>query len=106
MGMPMAGEEWRNENTAALFDAVLSLETPDEAAAFFRDLCTFHEIEEMSQRWAVARLLVESIPYRRISELTGVSTTTITRISQWLQHGTGGYRLALSRAGLLDEDAQ
>ena len=99
MGMPMAGEEWRTEESDALFDAVLSLEDRDEAAAFFRDLCTFHELDEMSQRWAVARLLASGRPYRRIAEMTGVSTTTITRISQWLQHGTGGYRLVLDRLG-------
>ena len=104
MGMPIAAEDWRNENTAALFDAILTLETRDEAAAFFRDLCTLRELEEMTQRWAVARLLIEGIPYRKIHDETGVSTTTITRISQWLQHGTGGYRLVLARTGLLEED--
>ena len=100
MGMPIAEDNWRSRETASLFDAILTLETRDEAAAFFRDLCTFHELEEMSQRWAVARLLVRGIPYRKISEITGVSTTTITRISQWLNHGTGGYRMVLKRAGL------
>lgn len=100
--MPIAGEDWRTEDSAALFEAILSLETEDEAAAFFRDLCTYHELEEMSQRWAVARLLVDGIPYRKISEETGVSTTTVTRINQWLNHGTGGYRLALERAGLVE----
>lgn len=103
MGMPIAGEDWRTEETAALFDAVLLLDTRDEAAAFFRDLCTYHELEEMSQRWAVARLLASGLPYRKISDQTGVSTTTVTRISQWLQHGTGGYRAMLERTGELGE---
>ena len=97
MGMPIAGDDWRTDETAALFDAVLLLESRDEAAAFFRDLCTFHELEEMSQRWAVVRFLASGLPYRSISAETGVSTTTITRISQWLQHGTGGYRMILER---------
>lgn len=99
MTMPIAGDDWRTDATAALFDAVLKLETRDEAAAFFRDLCTHHEIEEMSQRWAVATLLAAGLPYRAISEETGVSTTTITRISQWVHHGTGGYRMMLERMG-------
>ena len=105
MGMPIAGDGWQDEDTAALFDAVLALESPAEAAAFFRDLCTFHELEEMSGRWAVVRLLNAGLPYRKISEMTGVSTTTITRISQWLQHGTGGYRLLLDRTAERREDA-
>jgi TrpR-related protein YerC/YecD len=97
--MPIAGEGWRTEETAALFDAILRLDTRDEAADFFRDLLTYHELEEMSQRWAVVRLLASGLPYRKISEETGASTTTVTRISQWLQHGTGGYRMMLERTG-------
>tara|TARA_Y100000590_G_C15027605_1_gene753803 strand:- start:31 stop:348 length:318 start_codon:yes stop_codon:yes gene_type:complete len=104
MGMPMAGEDWRTADTAALFDAILTLETGDEAASFFRDLCTFHELEEMSQRWAVVRLLVQGIPYRKISKMTGASTATITRINQWRNHGAGGYRLALKRSEFNGEE--
>ncbi len=100
----MAGQDWRSDDTAALFDAVLQLQTRDEAAAFFRDLCTYHELEELSQRWAVARLLASGLSYRKISEVVGASTTTITRISQWLQHGTGGYRLMLDRTGHAKEE--
>jgi len=104
MGLPMTDTDWRNDDTAALFDAILQLETRDEAAAFFRDLCTRRELEEMRQRWAVARLLTTHIPYREISDQTGVSTATITRINQWLQHGAGGYRLLLERLGYSEDD--
>ena len=97
MTMPTAGEDWRNEATAALFDAILLLDSRDDAAAFFRDLCTRRELEEMSQRWAVVRTLDAGLAYREISAKTGVSTATITRINQWLQHGTGGYRAMLEK---------
>lgn len=90
-------EDWRNDDTEALFEAILVLEGTEEAAAFFRDLCTRRELEEMSQRWAVVRLLDQGLTYREIADRTGVSTTTITRINQWLRHGTGGYRRALER---------
>ena len=90
-------DEWRTNDTAALFDAVLALRTPDEAAAFFRDLCTLRELTDLSHRWAVVRLLDQGHPYRQIAEETGASTATITRINQWLQHGAGGYRLVLDR---------
>jgi TrpR-related protein YerC/YecD len=98
--IPLAGDDWRTEATDDLFDAVLLLETRDEAAEFFRDLCTYHELDEVSQRWAVVRLLASGLPYRRISVDTGVSTATITRINQWLHHGTGGYRMMLQRVGV------
>lgn len=90
-------DDWRNADTAALFEAVLTLESVDEAAAFFRDLCTRRELTDLSHRWAVVRLLDEGLPYREIADRTGASTTTVTRINQWLQHGLGGYRMVLER---------
>ena len=101
--MVMANEDWRNDETAALFDAVLVLETREEAAHFFRDLCTRRELEEMSQRWAVVRKLADGHPYRGIAAETGVSTATIVRINQWLRHGTGGYQQMLDKLGIGQE---
>jgi len=94
---PDTTDEWRNPSTDALFDAVMRLESRDELQRFFRDLCTRHELEELSARWAVVQLLDDGLSYRRIAEATGVSTTTVTRINEWLNHGTGGYRTALQR---------
>ena len=105
MTIPMAGEEWRNEVTADLFDSIIRLESRDEAAAFFRDLCTRHELVELSHRWAVARKLDEGLPYRQIHDETGVSTATITRINLWLQHGAGGYRSMLDRIDKAKDDS-
>ena len=90
-------DDWRNDRTRAMFEAILSLESVDEAADFFRDLCTLAELEAMSQRWQIVLLLEKGLPYREIAEQTGSSTATVTRISQWLHHGAGGYRLALDR---------
>jgi TrpR-related protein YerC/YecD len=95
--MTVPGDDWRTSETRALFEAILVLDDLDEAAAFFRDLCTRRELEEMSHRWTVARLLDQGLPYREIAEETGASTATISRINQWLQHGTGGYRRMLDK---------
>lgn len=102
--MVMASDDWRNDATAALFEAVVTLETRDEAAHFFRDLCTRRELEEISQRWAVVRQLEAGRPYREIAADTGVSTATIVRINQWLQHGTGGYRAMLDKLETTQEE--
>ena len=101
--MVMAGEDWRNDETAALFDAILVLDSREEAAHFFRDLCTRRELEELSQRWAVVRQLADGHPYREIAAATGVSTATIVRINQWLRHGTGGYQQMLGKLGIGQE---
>jgi TrpR-related protein YerC/YecD len=90
-------DDWRTADTTALFEAVLRLETTDEAERFFRDLCTLNEIHDMSQRWSIVRKLDEGLHYAQISRETGASTATITRIASWLNHGEGGYREALDR---------
>jgi TrpR-related protein YerC/YecD len=90
-------DEWRTDDAEALFDAVLRLNDRDEVAAFFRDLCTLGEIHDLSQRWAVVRLLHDGLHYAEISKRTGASTATITRIASWLHHGEGGYRAMLEK---------
>ena len=79
------------------YDATLSLKTRDEAAAFFRDLCTLSELKAMSERFAVAEKVSKDLSYRGIADATGASTTTITRVAHWFHHGRGGYRMVIQR---------
>ena len=81
----------------ALAEAILSLKNADELARFLRDLCTRAELEALAHRWLIARLLEEGLPYLAVADQADASTTTVTRVSQWLHHGAGGYRLALDR---------
>jgi TrpR-related protein YerC/YecD len=80
-----------------LADAVLTVRTRDEARRFLRDLCTLPELEALTHRWQTAKLLEQHVPYVEIAERVPTSTATVTRVAQWLKHGTGGYRLALDR---------
>ena len=88
----------------ALFHAILSLETKEECAAFFEDVCTVKEVQDMAQRLYVARLLSEGETYSRIRELTGASTATVSRVNRCLQYGAGGYGTVLDRRK--DSDGQ
>ncbi|MDQ3067114.1 MAG: YerC/YecD family TrpR-related protein [Actinomycetota bacterium] len=81
-----------------LADAVLSLRDRDEVQRFLRDLCTLPELEALAHRWQTVKLLEEGVPYLEIAERVPTSTATVTRVAQWLRHGTGGYRVALDRA--------
>ena len=80
-----------------LYQAVLSLESIEECRAFFRDLCTPAELEAFADRWAVVERLRQSLAYREIHRLTGVSLTTIGRVARYLTAGHGGYALACGR---------
>jgi TrpR-related protein YerC/YecD len=80
-----------------LADAFLALGSRDEVSRFLRDLCTLSEVEAMTHRWQIAKLVDEGVPYLVIAERLRASTTTVTRVAYWLRHGTGGYGLALDR---------
>ena len=43
-------------------------------------------------------MLDQGLPYREISDKTGISTATVTRVARCLTYGSeGGYRRALDR---------
>jgi len=81
----------------SLYKAFLTLEKPEEVRQFLLDLCTPSELEAIVDRWWTASLLREGRSYRDISEITGVSVTTIGRVARYMNMGEGGYRLALRR---------
>lgn len=83
--------------TDNLYHTILTLKTLDEAKKFFRDLLTEKEITELSNRWETVIMLDKHIPYSTIEKKTGLSSTTIARISKWLENGKGGYKLALKK---------
>ena len=80
-----------------LFEAIMSLESAEEFYKFFDDLCTISEVEEMSKRLHAAKMLKNGDIYSTISEITGLSTTTITRVNKCLKYGSDGYKIALER---------
>lgn len=83
--------------TKELFKAILTLKTEAECKNFLRDLLTEAEIKEFANRWKVANMLNNKVDYKTIEKETGMSSTTIARISKWLAEGMGGYRLMLKR---------
>jgi TrpR-related protein YerC/YecD len=87
----------KDNQTDELYKAILQLKDNQECRRFFRDLLTIEEITEMSKRWQAARLLNKKQPYRQVAEKTGLSTTTVARVANWLNNGSGGYRIILSR---------
>jgi TrpR-related protein YerC/YecD len=80
-----------------LFKALLTLKTPEEVAAFCRDLMTESEIREFSSRLEVAEELAKGTSQRAVSAKTGVSIATVTRVNHWLKRGKDGYKTVLLR---------
>jgi TrpR-related protein YerC/YecD len=80
-----------------LYGALLSLKNKEECAVFLRDLCTVSELEAMGERLAIAERVAKDESYLSIAGDLGASTTTVTRVAHWLNHGMGGYRAVLNR---------
>lgn len=80
-----------------LFEAVLCLENKEECYTFFEDVCTINELLSLSQRFEVARMLRQKKTYLEISEKTGASTATISRVNRSLNYGNDGYEMVFSR---------
>lgn len=88
---------WKNPRNKQLLEAILSLKTLDETERFIRDLMTEGEIEEFAKRLRAAEMLNANTSYTEIRKATGLSSTTIARVSKWLQGKLGGYRLVIER---------
>ncbi len=84
-----------------LFQTIMNFKSMEECVSFFEDICTIKEIQDMSQRLEVARLLNKNISYTEISKATGASTATISRVNKCLIYGSDGYKQALLK---MEED--
>ena len=70
----------RNEQTDLLVEAILKLQSKEDAYRFFEDVCTIAEMKSMAQR---------------IAKETGASSATISRVNRALIYGADGYRRVL-----------
>ena len=93
----------RTDAVNHLFQAILTLKSPEECYIFFEDVCTINELLSLSQRYEVAKMLREGKTYLEIAEKTGASTATISRVNRSLNYGNDGYDMVFAR---LEEQAQ
>ena len=90
-------EHYENKSRHLLFQALLSLKSESECAAFLDDLMTRKELSDIAQRLMVAKMLSEQAVYSKIVEETGASTATISRVNRAYNYGAGGYQKILKR---------
>lgn len=91
-------DEEMPEQLAEVLSTITDVQTMQN---FLRDVMTEKEIREISARLEAAKMLVAGESYTTIMGRTKLSSRTIARISDWLQNGTGGYRVALDTVGHL-----
>ena len=96
-GVGVMNSKLKDDMTDKLFEAILLLENIEECYNFFEDICTVSEIKALAQRLQVASMLKEGKTYTDISEVTGASTATISRINRALNYGADGYNTILNK---------
>ncbi len=90
-------ENFNDQGYELLIQALISLETREECAAFLEDLMTRKEMDDISQRLLVVKMLSEQAVYNKIVEETGASTATISRVNRAYVYGAGGYAKVLEK---------
>ncbi|MBR2340748.1 MAG: hypothetical protein IKA74_07970 [Clostridia bacterium] len=85
-----------------LSDVILAIKDKEECKSVLLDLCTNAEIKEMSRRVIAAKMLYSGEPYLSVTTATGLSTTTISRVSRALKQGSG-YAFVIPRVTKSDE---
>ena len=90
-------KQLKSEPVDHLFEAILTLKSKEECYSFFEDLCTVNELLSLSQRFEVAKMLTDKRTYLDISEKTGASTATISRVNRSLNYGNDGYEMVFAR---------
>ncbi len=93
----------KNSQTDLLMNAILQLQSVEDAYRFFEDISTIAEMKSMAQRIEVATLLRKGVTYQEIARETGASSATISRVNRALLYGADGYRRVLDA---LDEAAR
>lgn len=90
-------EKLQSDEFKDLYKAFLKLRKEDEVMKFMRDLMTMKEMEAFALRWKAAQMLDAGDSYVEIERLTGLSSATIARVSEYRKYGYDGYKLVLDR---------
>lgn len=89
-------DTWRKEpGFQGLCSALLSAKTHEDMANALGDLLTLSELKAVSERLEVAKALARGLSYRQAAKASQASTTTVTKVAQRIENGTGGYRKML-----------
>lgn len=90
----------RDEQLALMFDlinAVSIVKTPTDTALLLKDLLTAHEIKNLAKRLRIAKLLLNNLTEREITQQLHCSFATISKVNIWLNEGGEGLRNVISK---------
>ena len=81
---------------SGMYQALLSLKTPEEVFHFLQDVCSYSELSAMEQRYNIAEMLLDRKIYVNIMEKTGASSAIISRVNRVLEKDDSTLRRVLT----------
>lgn len=79
------------DNLQEIARAVMKLRSKEEVKGFLNDIMSPKEIEHITQRWKISKLLIENFSFKEIERATGASSATISKLNQKIKYGSGEY---------------
>ena len=95
--IPKLSKKERQDLLISLCEGLATIKKRDEAAQFLTDLLSPQELEMLSKRLAIAKLLINGKTYDFIRSILKVSHNTIARVNTWLTLSGSGFRLVIER---------
>lgn len=80
-----------------LLNALVFTESIQDAALFLQDLLTRKEVQILSKRLRIAKLLIKGMTYQEINAILHVSNGTIAKIAVWLSERGDGFRKIIEK---------
>lgn len=92
IGFDRISKKDRNGIIYDLIYSIVDCKTIEEAAMFIEDVLTESELEFISRRLRIAKLLIDGKTYLDIKDRLHVSDSTIAKIAAWLSGKGDGFR--------------
>lgn len=86
-----------NEKLLELVSVLMNTQSQEDMLNLLEDLCTIKELNDLSERFYIAKLLYDNKTYEEVSVATKASTATIARVNKALLYGKNGYQTALKK---------
>lgn len=88
------------EKKDLLFDLLYAFQlirSPEEVALFVQDLFTKTEVQFLSKRLRIAKLLLQDTTYEQIGKELHASHGTVAKVASWLSERGDGFRRVISQ---------
>ncbi len=81
------------DHNQQLYELLARIQDPEDMRLLLEDLCTIKEVENMAERCAAAKLLLQGKTYTQVMEQCDISSATLSRVSRCVQYGKGYNKL-------------